>query len=159
VDLEAELARADVDAGLLVPDADLAEEAGQERAVDLLGSRRLVGGREAELAHGAHQLLVDVLPLAHPPRRDEVVAARPLELRATAAAAGLLVERPQLQVAEEVADLVAELLVRLVGLLLGRQRPLARILEAERRRDDQHLAERALALAAQHHAAQPRVDG
>ena len=70
------LARADVDARLDVPHADLAEQPGQERAVDLLGRRPAASlGAKLELAHHADELRVDVLPLAHPVEREEVVAA------------------------------------------------------------------------------------
>ena len=85
--------------------------------------------------------------LAHPAER----AGRQLRLL-------LLQVVPQVQVGEEVGLRVAEPGVRLVGRLLLLQRPLARVLDRQRRGDDEHLAHAAVAFGLEHHPAQPRVD-
>ena len=76
------------------------------KPVDLLAGRRLGVGRKVPLAHHADELLVDVLPLAHPVVRQEVIAAEPVHLAAGAARAGVLPETPQLEIAREVAALL-----------------------------------------------------
>ncbi len=158
VDHELGLPRAEVAPRLLVPHPDPAEQPGQQRAVDLIGGPRLGVGRDVELLHHPDQLLVDVLPLAHPVVVEEVLATQLVHLVARALAARVLPEGPQLQVAGEVRALVAELAVGLVGLLLHVARPVARILQAERRGDHDDLAQRALVAAAEDHPAEPRID-
>ena len=70
----------------------------------------------------------------------------------------LLDELPQAEQADEVGALVAEAPVQLVGLLLRLARPLARVLDVERRRHHEHLAEAAELGAGEDHPADARVD-
>ena len=128
----------------------------------------LVGGRRAvELpalfGHDRVQLRMDVAPLTHAPRADEVLAQQLLvlaiaELVVTVAALGLLQPLPQLQVADELGLLVVELAVALIGGLLLLQRPVAHILAAQGRRDDQHLGKRLPLARLEDHAADARVE-
>src|SRR5262252_8036410 len=94
--------------------------------MQLLPGRRGAVRRDVELAHDAHDLLVDVLPLAHPPVVEEILATEPMQLRARAAIARFAPRAPELEVPGEVAAVDAELLVRLIRLLLHRLRPVAR---------------------------------
>jgi hypothetical protein len=64
---------------------------------------------------------------------------------------------PQAQVAGELALLVVELGVLLVGLRLHVHRPVAHVLQRERRGDHQHLLQRAAFTRLQDHAAHARV--
>ena len=59
---------------------------------------------------------------------------------------------------EEVRALVLELLVRAVGGFGAVERALARVLDRQRRGDDQHLAQALLALRGEHHARDARID-
>ena len=89
-----------------------------------------------------------MLALAHP---AEGAGARQLALL-------LLDVPPQVEPGEEVGRLVLEAGVLLVGLRLLLGRALARVLEAQRGGDDDHLAHAAEALGLEDHPAQPRVD-
>ncbi len=70
----------------------------------------------------------------------------------------LVDEAPQLQERQEVGALVGEPAVGVVGRLLCRQRPLARVLHAQRAGDDQHLVQAAALARRQQHAADARID-
>jgi len=69
----------------------------------------------------------------------------------------LLVVLPEIEQGEEVGLLVPETAVQLVRPLAGLQGALPGILDGERRRDDQHLAQGALPLRLQDHAADAGV--
>jgi len=153
--------------------ADVAQQPGQQRQMDLfVGQMDLFVGRRlgvqapAVLGHHGVQLRVDVAPFAHLARADEVVA-QPLLLLAV----GQLVRGgarlghtatgldplPQLQVAGELGLLVVELAVSFIGRLGLFLRAVAHVLAAERRGDDQHLAQRLAPARFQDHAAHPRI--
>ena len=69
----------------------------------------------------------------------------------------LLQPLPQFQVAAELALVVIELGMRLVGSSLGLQRTVAHVLHAQRAGDDQHLVERATFAGLHDHAGHARV--
>ena len=80
---ELDAARAEVPLLVVALAADIAEQAGQHRQVDLLvGGRRAVEPPAVLGDHGV-QLRMDVAPLAHAPRTDELLA-QPLLLLAVA---------------------------------------------------------------------------
>ena len=162
-DEEADPARAAVGGLAIVGierlEAHVAEQPGQQRGVQLLEGRRAGIDPPAEFGDLLRQLAVHVAPLAHAARRDEVRLQVVGQL-----AVGLLVldaladERPQLQQRLEVAALVGELFVRLIGRLLRLERPLARVLHAERGGNHQHLGKRLLVARGQQHAADARIE-
>ena len=144
--------------------ADVAEQPGEQRQVHRLERRRL---REierrvrlpAQLGHQRRQLRVHVAPLAHPPRRQEVLVQLVGELAVRLLVLDALVDEvPQLHEGQEVRALVGELAVRGVGRLLRRQRPLARVLHRQRGGDHQHLVQAVPLSRRQQHAADARVD-
>ena len=67
-------------------------------------------------------------------------------------------ELPQRDQRQEIRALVAEPQVRLVGRLLLRERPLARIGHRQRARDDQHFGEAAAVARGEHDAADARIE-
>jgi hypothetical protein len=77
---EADAARAEVRLVLVALDADVAEQPGEHRLVELLVRRRRRVESPAVLGDDGLQLRVDVAPLAHAPRRDEVLAQQLLVL-------------------------------------------------------------------------------
>ena len=160
---EADAARAEVRLVLVALDADVAEQAGEHRLVQLLVGRLAGVDAPAVLGDDRLQLRVDVAPLAHAARRDEVVAQQLLVLARrepmlAVAAARLLEPPPQLERAEELRLLVVELRVRLVGGLLLLERPVADVLDAERAGDDQHLAQRLAMARLEDHPADARIE-
>jgi len=93
-------------------------------------------GALTELVHLLCKLRVDVLPLAHADERQEVLAAELAELARAELVLLPLQEIPQSKEREEIAGLIAILTVRLVGRVLLVDRTVARVLDAERGRDD-----------------------
>src|SRR6185436_18870742 len=104
--------------------ADVAEQAGAQRAVDraVFARRRR---RPVQLLERLAELRLDVAPLAHARHREEVLAARLLPFPVE--------QLPEIEEREEIGALVVELRLALVGRagLVGR--PLARVLHRERR--------------------------
>ena len=147
--------------------AQVAQQPGQHGQVDLLVAGRQRVQPPAVFGHHGVQLRVDVAPLAHAAHADEAVAQALFLL-----AVGELVDRgaaavgmaatffdpvPQLQVTEELALLVIEFLVPLVGGLRLLLRPVAHVLPAQRGGDDEHLAQRLAVAGFEDHAAHARV--
>ena len=109
---------------------------------------------------------MDIFPLAQAAYIDKVLPQQLLVLPVAqlvgAADLGFVATRssnpfPQLEVAGKLTFLVVKLGVRLVGLGLGVDGPVAHVLHAECRGDDQHFVQ-GLALARlQNHAAHARV--
>src|SRR5690606_19649289 len=104
------------------------------------------------------KLVINVPPFPQPRVAEEVLMApapepslsKPLEL---------VVQRvPDIEEREEVGIRVSEPSMRGIGGGLPVERPLARILDAEARRNDQHLAQRLLAPGLQDHPADRRID-
>ena len=122
--------------------ADIADEAGEERPVDLLVS----GGRgvlaDLELRGHLAQLPREVAPFAHAHIGKEMLAAGVVEL-----SVGFLVhegrieETPQVDELLEIGLLVTELLVSAVRCFALVLRPVARVLDRESRGGDHHLGE------------------
>ena len=165
---ELDAARAEVPVLVVGLEADVAEQAGQQCEVDLL----VVGGcrvqAPAVFGHHGQQLRMDVAPLAHAPRRDELVAQALflLAVRQLVAVAAFLVAvqappvldpLPQLQRAAELAALVVERLVALVGQLRAVLRAVSHVLARQRRGDHQHFGERLSLARLDDHAADARV--
>lgn len=127
--------------------------------MDLLVGRLDFVEPPAVLAHDGQQLRMDVAPLAQPQVRQEVLPACVDELAIRLLVRdGLLEPRPDLQPLQEFGTLVGEPAVRLVGLFLRFDRPVARVLHGQRARDDQHLAQRLLVARGENHPADARVE-
>ena len=113
---------------------------------------------ELQLAHDLLELAVHLAPFADAQEREKAVLAdapqvgRALPLR-------LLGEVPQAEEAHEVGALVAEAAMEIVGLLLELARALARVLDVERRGDDQDVAQDSELGAGHDHARDPGIDG
>ena len=137
VDQELDAARAEVVLAVLGLAADVAEQAGEQRAVDLRVARRSFSDTfQPMLGDEGVQLAVDVAPLAHARCTTgscRGTARRSLRLDFLCASASSI-ELPQLEEGEEIRLLVLELGVRRVGRAGALQRPLARVLHATARR-------------------------
>ncbi len=137
---------------------DVAEQARQQRQVQLLVSGRRVVQAPAQLRYDPVQLGLHVHPFAQPARADELAPQLLGE-----PAIGFLVSQPllqrvpQLDQAGEFGLFVRVHAVRLIGGFLGARRSLARVLHRQRRGDDQHLAQAMLIARRQQHAPQTRV--
>ena len=83
-----------------------------------------------------HQLAMDVEPFPHPIGRQEVLPAGLAELTARKFRFQLVIEVPELQIADEIGLGVGQQGVAGVGRLLLLQRPLARVLHGQRRGND-----------------------
>ncbi len=160
-DMELAVARAEI--GVLVAlvlglEADVREQAGEQRAVDGIVLGRLLVLAEAHLGELTMQLAVGLAPLAQAHPRQELALTELAQLRLGVVLGLLVVMLPELEVGEEVGAFVVEALVRLVGGLLAVGGTFARVLHGQRGDDDQRLAQRALALGGEQHAAQARID-
>ena len=102
---------------------------------------------------------VDVLPLADAQEVQVLLLAHPAEGGRAALLLLLADVPPEVQVGEEVAGLVLEAGVLLVGLGLLLGGALARVLDGERGGDHHDLADTAVLVGLQDHAGQARVDG
>ena len=156
--IEADAARAQVVRFGFAFQADVAQQACQKRAVDLLVIGRLVADAPALLVGELHQLAVHVAPLAHATHREEVLLAGRSELAIGELVTRLLEKRPQLQVAGKLGLLVLEARMRLVGRSLAVERPVARVLHGQSGGDDEQFGQRLAVAAAQDHAADARVE-
>jgi len=138
----------------LVAHADVAEQPGEQCAVDgaiplgALGIRR--GCRPFHLAERGFKLSVDIAPLPHARDGKEVLAASLLELSVK--------QLPELEEGEKIRAFVGELRMAFVGGRRALERALARILHRERRGDDQQLLEAAFGARRDQHAADARVE-
>ena len=126
--------------------------------MDPLRVRR--GGAQGAAEGTGHlaQLRVQVLPLAYPQVVEVLGAA---QLAKLVGGQGFLLfgqVPPQVEVGQEVRLLVAEPGVRLARLLLPVRRPLARVLDGQRGRDHEYLAQRSVVDRGQDHPGDPRVD-
>ena len=139
--------------------SNVAEQAGEQCAVDrLVGCGNLV---LLPLVFGGEtvQLTVNVAPLAHAQRRQKIFVTRlhQLALRFLVLDLGL-VPVPQLEPGEEFRLLVGKLPVRGVGTALALLRALARVLHGQRGGDHQHLAQTTLFACGDDHARHARVE-
>ena len=159
VDLELDAARAEVKFAVLGLAADVAEQAGKQRAVDLRVARLLSGQLPSQLGDESMQLAVDVQPLAHAVVGEEVFPAQIHQLAVRfLVRERLLVELPQLEPGEEIGFFVVELELRRVGGARALQRPLARVLQRQHRPDNQHLGQAALLFRREDHARDAGVE-
>ncbi|SMG03179.1 FIG00464934: hypothetical protein [Burkholderia singularis] len=157
--MELDPARAEVMRLVVGFQAEIAEQARQEREMDLLERRVGFVQPPAVLAHDGKQLRMDVAPLAKPQMRQEIRTARVGELTVRFLVRERVVEPcPDLQPLKELGALVGKAPVRLVGLLLRVDRPVARVLHRQRARDHEHLAQRVLVARAENHAADARIE-
>ena len=140
----------------------MAQQAREQADVDAVVvahriGQALVVQADAQRPGKLAELGEQVLPLPDPQVVDELVAAEPAERGGGEFLLLLLQVVPQVQEAGEVRVLVPEAGVLLRGELLLVGRPLARVLDGQRRRQDHDLAD-AAALAGLHdHPAEPRV--
>ncbi len=152
-------ARALVLAGGVGLDADVAEQARQQRAVDLLEAARLLVLAQAGLGEHGVQLAVDIAPLPEAERAQEALLAVVGELAVRLFVLELLlVPVPQLEQAHEIGALVGKGAVGIVSGVGTVTRPLARVLHGERAGDDQHLLQTLLVTRGQDEPADRRVE-
>jgi hypothetical protein len=121
--------------------------------------RRLCVGVKAHVGDEAVELLVNVLPFAHAHEGEEVLLAPLPQLARGKVLLLLLVLVPQVEKRAEIGVLIAESGVRLVRGVLGRHRPLARILHGQCRGDDHDLVEAPFLVGLENHAPHAWVDG
>ena len=160
-----ELDAACAQVGLVIVDlaTDVAQHPREQRQMQLLVAGWLGIAGPLVLGHHGQQLAVDVAPFAQAPHVDEVLPQQRLVLAVAQAVVGavtaarLVQPLPQPQVAAELAFLVVELGLCLIGLGLGVQRPVAHVLHAERGGNHQHLLQGAAGTRFQDHAAHARV--
>ena len=155
---EARTARARVLTAAGVAHADMREQPRQQRAVNLVGLRRVLVDLHPDRARGAAQRSGEILPLTD----AQVVQVLRVAHPAKAVSRALLLLRaqmaPEVEKRDEVRALVLEAGVVLVGLgaLVGRAH--ARVLDRQRRRDDDHLFRAAQAVGLEHHPPHARID-
>jgi len=152
-------ARAEVLALVVGAKPDVAEQPREQRAVDLLVGRRGLVGMHPELGRERGELRVDLAPFAQPRWDRKFPCRSSTSLRLTSCADGVPEELPQLEERQEIRALVGELLVRAVGGLPRARTPLGRILDGERRSDDEDLLQAVLPLRLDDDARDPRSTG
>ena len=134
MDEELDAARAEVVLIFFVLQADMAEQAGEQRLVDGFVARGQLVFLPAMLVAERHQLAMHVAPLAQAQPVDEVLPAPLALLVGRLVLPDLVGGVPQLEIGKELGLLVLPLGVGLVG---GRRlllRPLARVLRSRARR-------------------------
>ena len=108
--------------------------------------------KRVALPQGVEQLRVHVAPLPEARVAQKMIAAEPTQL-CLGEPLELVVKRlPDVEQREKIRIRMRETPVRRVGLLLLVHRPVARILDAESRRDHQHFAQRPLGAPLENHA-------
>ncbi|MGX1243426.1 hypothetical protein RKD46_004530 [Streptomyces pseudovenezuelae] len=127
--------------------------------MDGLVGRVVLVEMDPHLLGDGPQLRVDVLPFADAQEVEVLLLAHPAEGRRAALLLLLADVPPEIQIGEEVAGLVLEAGVLLVGLGLLVGRALTRVLDGQRGGYDHHLADTAVLVGLQDHACEPRVDG
>ena len=113
-------------------------------------------------SHDGVKLRMNVAPLAHAADVDEVLAQELFLLSVrqfvnALATFGICNPLPQLQIPAELALLVVKLHMRLIGLGLHLHRAITHVLHTQRRRNHQHLVQRATLACLDDHAAHARV--
>src|SRR5688572_29431533 len=103
---ELDSARARIGALRIVPEADVAEQPGQQRAMNrqiAFGPAR-VDRRTlpSKLPYRTEELRMDVAPLSHSPDRHEMLATDLGQLPVRRSALRLVVERPQFQEGDKI---------------------------------------------------------
>ena len=141
-------------------EADVAEQARQQRQVQLLVAGRCAVARPALLGDHRDQLRMHIAPFAPAPHMDEALFEQVFQLalaQFVLAHPVRLDPIPQAQVADKFALVIVKTGMGLVGCRARLGRAFAHVLDAHGGRDDQHFTQ-GLALARfQHHAPHPRV--
>ena len=137
--------------------ADVRQQTGQQRSMDLAIFRRLTVDRQAKLFHHLAQLGVDVLPLAHAQIVKKIDPALAAELIRRQRLLLLAEVVPQIDEGEEIGLFIVEAAMFFVRGLLFVHRPLARVLDRQRGGDDHRFPHAAVLLRLQHHARQTRI--
>ena len=159
VDQELDAARAEVVARILGLAADVAKQAGEQRTVDGVVIGRKLVFLPTVLRRQRVQLIVNVVPLAHAQRREEILMAGLHQLAVRFLVLQLaFVPLPELEPGEKFGLFVGEFLVRGVSRALLFLRPFARVLRRQRGGDDQHFLEAALVARGDDHARDARVE-
>ncbi len=160
MDVEADLARALVVAALVALEADIAQQARQQRQVQLFVRGFGLVDAPALLAHQGGKLGVHVVPFAQPDGRQEILAQQGHQLALRGLVLHLFaVPAPQLQEGDELRLVVGELGVRGLGRLALLHGTVARVLHRQGRGDDQHFRQALVFARGQDHAADARVHG
>ena len=141
-------------------EADVPEQARQQRQVQLLVAGRCAVARPALLGDHRDQLRMHIAPFAPSPHMDEALFEQVFQL---ALAQFVLAHPvrfdpvPQAQVADKLALVIVKTGMGLVGCRARLGRAFAHVLDAHGGGDDQHLAQRLALARFQHHAPDPRV--
>ena len=98
-----------------------------------------------------------ITPLAHPRVAQKMIFAEPPQLRLRKPIKLVMIGVPDVEQRHEIRIRMIEPAVRGVGLLACFHRTLARVLNAQARGDDQHLAHGLLGARLQNHPAHRRV--
>ncbi len=137
--------------------ADVRQQTGQQRGMDLAIFRWLAVDRQAKLLHHLAQLGIDILPLAHAQIVQIIDPALTAELIRRQGFLLFAEIVPQVHKGEEVRLFIVKAAVFFVRGLLFVHRPLARILNRQRGGDDHRFSHAAVLLRLQHHPRQTRV--
>ena len=121
-------------------------------------SSRLFVQAQAHFRDPGQQFLMQVMPFAHAHEGQELGLTAVAQLVPRQLPRLLVVIVPQVEQGQKIGLLVAETAMLLVGGLLSVQRSLARILNRQRRDQDQHLAQAAFLPCRQQHPSQTRID-
>ena len=163
VSVKLDAPRTEVNVFLVLLPADVAQQAAQHRQMQLLVAGGFVVHYPALLFHHREKLAVYIAPFAPATDIDEVLPQQVLVLAVTEFVgltippSGSLQPIPQAQIAAELALVVLELGMRLIGLGLRGQWAVAHILDTQARGDDQHLVQALLLTGRQNHAAHAGV--
>src|SRR5829696_4027401 len=101
---------------------------------------------------------MDIKPFAHPVIRQEILPTSLAQLALAERALEMMVKIPQLQVTEKVGLLVSELGVGDISQLLLFERTFTRVLQLQRRGDDQDFLNTAFFKASENNAANTGID-
>ena len=164
VAMEPDAARTEVNVLFVLLPTDVAQQATQHGQVQVLVAGRLLVDLPALLFHHGEELAVHIAPFAPSadvdvvlPQQVVVLAVAEFVVGTVSSARGLQ-PIPQTQIAAELALVILELGVRLIGLGLRLQGTVAHVLNTQRRRDDQHLVQTLAFTRRQNHPAHTRVE-
>src|SRR5690606_10462798 len=138
--------------------ADVREEAGEERLLNAVRVDRAVAEREAEGFRQLAELADEVLPLANPQTVEVLVLAQAPECAGTEFLLLVLQIVPEVEQREEVARRIDEAGMLLVGLGPAFERAFPRVLDGEGGDDRHHLARDSMAFRFDDHPGEARVD-
>src|SRR5690606_18525719 len=159
VNVKADLACTLIGAALFRLQADIAQQTGQQRHVQLFVGRFTLIQAPALFTHQRGQLTVHVAPFAQAQRRQKILPQQRHELALGRLVRHLLsIPTPQLQIRKKLGPLVVELGVRLISRFALLHRTVTRILYGQSRGDDEHFAQTLLITGRQYHAAHTRIN-